>query len=405
MKAREVLEIFEAFEEDIEDEDLTDSEKVKGVLKDVDDRKVQSLWKSFDGYDERDYMMFKGSVFEYYLGTKKTTRYFFEQLEELSDEIRSRRVTIRRLTDFYAQFSPIVLWLEDKEIISTSETNEFFWDGLPRSIRKSITRELGLGTKIPLMKRAFKEACHVIEAMLREDDDESDGDFFEWLSIPESNSATEEIHCDDAPIAAIEEDLQDLGKNKEDVGLRGLEDDDVGGNLRCLDEVTESVEDIEAVGMQGSGYEDGDNLRGGGDIPELDNVPAAVKDIPAVKNVPPPIENLPAIERVLPTAIEEELAAFEEVLASNEDILETNQDVPAKYDEPSLHEGIQIDCDFTPANKRAIFAAFEELSTLEDLSAPQVDYTLPFANFYGPAHRNFAYTKVRKKRQHNRTVT
>ena len=138
MKAREVLEIFEDFEEEVEDEDLTDSEKVRGVLKDVDDRKVRSLWKSFDGYDERDYMMFKGSVFEYYLGTKKTTRYFLEQLKELLDENRSRRLTMRRLTDFYSQFSPIALWLEDKEIISTSEMNKFFWDGLPRSIQKSV---------------------------------------------------------------------------------------------------------------------------------------------------------------------------------------------------------------------------------------------------------------------------
>ena len=324
----------------------------------------------------------------------KLTRYFLEQLKELLDENRCRHLMIRQLTDFYSRFSPIALWLEDKEIISTSEMDEFFWDGLPRSVQKLVARELGLGTKIPPMKRAFKEVCHVIKAMLREDDDESDGDFFEWLSIPESNSATEEIRHDDAPIAAIEEDLQDLGKNEEDVVL--------GGNLHCLDEVTESIEDIEAVGMQGSGYKDGDNLRGGGDIPELDNVPAAVEDIPAVKNVPPPIKNLPAIERVLPTSIEEELAAFEEVLASNEDILEVNERIPAKCDEPPLPKDMSISYKIAPANEQVVF---EASSIPQELLDSQVSYRLPISSFYRPTHQVFAYTKVRKKAFDMKTVT
>jgi len=85
MKPREVIAIFEDFEEDADDE-LTDSEKVKEVLKDVDDKQVRSFWKTLDGYEERDYMMFKGSVLEHYLGTRKTTKYFLEQLKELSDD-------------------------------------------------------------------------------------------------------------------------------------------------------------------------------------------------------------------------------------------------------------------------------------------------------------------------------
>src|ERR1700678_4082933 len=79
MKSKEVISIFEDFEED---EDLTYYEKVKGVLKDVEDKKVWSLWKTFDGYDEKDFMVFKGSVLEYYLGAKKTAKYFLDQLED-----------------------------------------------------------------------------------------------------------------------------------------------------------------------------------------------------------------------------------------------------------------------------------------------------------------------------------
>ena len=125
MKPREVIAIFEDFEEDADDE-LTDSEKVKEVLKDVDDKQVRSFWKTLEGNKERDYMMFKGSVLERYLGTRKTTKYFLEQLKELSDDNKARQVSLRRLTDYYSRFSPIVLWLEDKEIISPSETDEYF---------------------------------------------------------------------------------------------------------------------------------------------------------------------------------------------------------------------------------------------------------------------------------------
>jgi len=71
MKSREVIDIFEDFEEDADD-GLMDSEKVKGVLKDVVDKQVRSFWKTLDGYDKQDYMTFKGSVLEHYLGTRKT---------------------------------------------------------------------------------------------------------------------------------------------------------------------------------------------------------------------------------------------------------------------------------------------------------------------------------------------
>ena len=104
MKSKAVVRIFESFEDDIEGDDLTDSEKVKEVLRYVDDREDQCLWKSMDGYDERDYMEFKGSVLGHYLGTRKTTKYYLEQLKELSDRNKARQMTLRRLTKFYSHF-------------------------------------------------------------------------------------------------------------------------------------------------------------------------------------------------------------------------------------------------------------------------------------------------------------
>ena len=93
MKAKDVVKVFEIFEDNTEDDELTDSEKVKGVLKDVDDRQVRRFWRTLEGYDEKDYMMFKGSVLENYLGARKTTKYFLKQLKGLSDDNKTRQMT------------------------------------------------------------------------------------------------------------------------------------------------------------------------------------------------------------------------------------------------------------------------------------------------------------------------
>ena len=74
-----------------------------------------------------------------------------------------------------------MLWLEDKEISSTLETNKYFWHGLPKEIQKLITQKMDLGMTIPSMKQAFKEACHVIEAMLEEEEEGSN--FVGWLLL------------------------------------------------------------------------------------------------------------------------------------------------------------------------------------------------------------------------------
>ena len=117
---------------------MTDSEKVKGVVKELDDRKVRDLWKTMDDYDERDYMEFKGSVLEYYLGTKKTATYLLEQLEEFIYDSQDQRLTLRHLSNYQFHFTSIALWLKDNDVISTDELHEYFWSGLPKDIRRLI---------------------------------------------------------------------------------------------------------------------------------------------------------------------------------------------------------------------------------------------------------------------------
>src|SRR5271168_1810281 len=268
MKPREVIAIFE---EDVEDKDLTDYEKVKGVLKDVEDRKVRSLWKTFDGYDEKDFMVFKGSVLEYYLGAKKTAKYFLDQLEDLSEDNEARCMTLRRLTDYYSSSSPIVLWLEDKEVISRSEADEYFWFGLPKRIRKMVRQELGLDATIPSRKRAFKVTRRILED---EDDDDGDDDLFRWTTA----------------VAEIGQELQEFGK---DEGAVAWVDD-----LEAMAGITEEVGDEE------------NELERDGNVLEPKDIQAPVERLPA------PIENVPAAAKV---AIE-----------SNDGTLAINDNLPAE---------------------------------------------------------------------------
>ena len=161
MKAKDIIRIFESFEDDTEDDELTDSEMVKGILMDLDDRKDRSLWKTMEGYDKRDYMMFKGSVLQYYLGTKKTATYLLEQLEEFTQDSWDRRLTLRCLSNYQSRFASKAQWLKDKDVISKDEFDEYFWCGLPKYIRRLVRQDLDMPSKaeIPTMKQATRSAA------------------------------------------------------------------------------------------------------------------------------------------------------------------------------------------------------------------------------------------------------
>ena len=276
---------------------------------------------------------------EYYLGAKKAEKYFLDWLEELSEENKARCMTLRRLTSYYSSFLPIALWLEDKEVISRSEADEYFWFGLPKRIWKLVKQELGLDAMIPLMKQALKKAHHILEEMLEEEEEEG-SDLFGWPSITEPSSTTgflvnEELSHDDVPEA----------RNKEPQEFKGEE------------EVVAWVNELEM-------------MAGVAENKDIEEELAVTKEDPAVTK---------------------------EELASNKDILEVNKHIPAESSNFPDPKDISISCKIILPNKHIIFTASEVLSMLEDLSDSQVSYTLPFLDFYGPVHQIFSYTKVRKK--------
>ena len=208
MKAKDVLRLFEMFEDDMEDRQLTDSEKVKGIVKEVDDRRVWDLWKTLDGYDKRDYMEFKESVLKFYLGSKKMVTYLFEQLKELSQNSRDQRMSLAHLARYHSCFKPMALGLEDNDIISMDDMDEYFWTGLPKYIRRLVRQDLDMPSKkeFPSMKQAFRSARRVIQAMF---DEEGNKPPFSFCMVTESVSSSEELE-ELANVPVNEEEKEDL---------------------------------------------------------------------------------------------------------------------------------------------------------------------------------------------------
>src|SRR5882757_5001952 len=403
MKAKDVVKVFESFEDETEDDELMDLEKVKGVLRSLDDRKDRNLWKTMDGYDEKDYMTFKGSVLEFYLGTKKTATYVLEQLEEFTHDNRDRRMTPQRLSQYQSHFKPIALWLEENDIISTKELDEYFWYGLPKDIRKSIRQDLDMRSKadIPSIKQASKSARHVVQAMIDEDDGD-DGPFSFGVVMEPVSSSNDSEELADAPanydITPENEELAsvDIVQAAEEVVFAEngvvwaagevLAIDEVGratdGFVRAVDEdalldkvMLENEDDVpanpETVPINDetqpiddedpAGSEDGvaETRRmwklDDGVLEDDENVPEYAEFLPHVGNIPVVKEEPPDLQSAL---------AVEDTLGNDDEVLAMNDNVPATHNQFSGPKDMSTSLKYTPDAKPVVL---EGLSVPEDL--------------------------------------
>ena len=209
------------------------------------------------------------------------------------------------------------------------------------------------------MKRAFKTACSVLEEMLDEDEDQ-DVDFFRWSSIAESTSA--------AGFLANAE----------------ISHDDVQRVSGFFDGVTESIEDMEAIGMQELVIEKEDELA------EAKNSPECADFLPHIENVPAPIENEPAllqnvpvIEDKPPTLEKWPVAAGEALECNDDDLTMTwSDDVPAEYHGLSELDDMPVTCRIGLDSEQVVL---EGLSVPKDLWSLKNGNGLQLANIFGPA--------------------
>jgi hypothetical protein len=471
MKADKVIEVFKCIEEDLEEGDLEWSEMVKKALRYVSKDKTQKLWKSIDGYNEKDYVTFKESVLEHYLGCKKTAKHFLWQLEDITEENKSRWVTLWWLAAYHTSFLPIALWLEDSDVISKSEKNKYFWFGLPRSFQRLVFKKLDLDDEeVPAVKWALKVGYHLLEEELYDSRDgdcgevlvamdeevpcsfESDGDEQVDLErnmdvvviagareVDESDYEEElekDISVEDecVPVAngevsvaaedvlAVFKDIwadvelsatDEVKDGKKNLELRVVGDDDVAQEiLGYFNGTTGSVEEIEAMEMQGSADKEESKSARDGDILEPEDMPVPIKHPPAA------IEDVPGLLKNVSGLLENASAAVKVALESGDYALAMKSDIPATYnnapghDDISIdyktqllgHKGIFIDHKNSPGSKQ-VWVVLEELSSLvQDLPCLQVGYRLLLINVFGPTCRVFTYIKVREKFNYTKTA-
>jgi hypothetical protein len=86
----------------------------------------------------------------------------------------------------------VVRIFEAFEDDTEDDVNRYFWQGLPKDIRRSIQHDLNMHSKADFssMKQATRSACHIIQAMIDEEYDEQP---FSFAMVMESVSSSGEL--------------------------------------------------------------------------------------------------------------------------------------------------------------------------------------------------------------------
>ncbi|KAF9236338.1 hypothetical protein BU15DRAFT_64067 [Melanogaster broomeanus] len=143
-KTSELLEFFEHFEDLAAGCSLGDVDKCKLVVRYVD-KITKRFWISLAGYKSHDYMVLKDQILASYPGAKEGIKYTRRDLERVVVSLDNEDISSETgLFSYYREFRPIAVWLVTNEKISARERDQYFWQGLPLSVRRSIDRRLQL---------------------------------------------------------------------------------------------------------------------------------------------------------------------------------------------------------------------------------------------------------------------
>ncbi|KIJ65376.1 hypothetical protein HYDPIDRAFT_167090 [Hydnomerulius pinastri MD-312] len=140
----ELLEFFDYFEDLASACSLTDADKCKVIVRYVD-KTTKRFWITLTGYENHDYKTFKDSILAQYPGAKKGIKYNRRDLELVVESPSNEDIsTETEIHHYYRKFRPVAVWLVANKKISTHERDQYFWQGLPVSVRRSIDRRLEL---------------------------------------------------------------------------------------------------------------------------------------------------------------------------------------------------------------------------------------------------------------------
>jgi hypothetical protein len=293
--------------------------------------------------------------------------------------------------------------LEENDIISTKERDEYFWYGLPKDIRRSIREDLDMHSKadIPSMKQASKSTRRVVQAMIDDEDDDeqpfsfgvvmepvnSSNDLEELADAPANYDITpenEELASDNIVQAAKEvvfaEDrvvwaagevlaIDEVGRAA-DGFVRAVDEDTLSDKVMLeneddvpvnpetvpIDDEAQPIDDEDLAGTENGFAEtrrmwklDNEVLEDDENVPEYAEFLPHVEDIPVVENKLPDLQSAPV--------------AADDALERNDNDLATNNDVPAIYNDSPKCD----DADNSAAVKHMLASNDDELATSKDI--------------------------------------
>ncbi|KAG2086157.1 uncharacterized protein F5147DRAFT_588646, partial [Suillus discolor] len=104
---------------------------------------TKRFWVTLTGYESKDFTVFKTNILGQYSGAAKGTRWTLHDLERvILNVVESDIETETELLLYYHQFRPIAVWLVANSKISEHERDRYFWQGLPKSVRLTISQRL-----------------------------------------------------------------------------------------------------------------------------------------------------------------------------------------------------------------------------------------------------------------------
>ncbi|THU86905.1 hypothetical protein K435DRAFT_618291, partial [Dendrothele bispora CBS 962.96] len=117
----DLKEFFEDFEELVKGCELSEEEKVRGVVK-YAEKEVRKFWKTLKGYEEKKWIELKQQIMDAYPGSGKGHRYTVAYLSKLVSWQSKQRITSEsHLLTYYHKFRPVAQALKTDGKISETE--------------------------------------------------------------------------------------------------------------------------------------------------------------------------------------------------------------------------------------------------------------------------------------------
>ncbi|KIJ39986.1 hypothetical protein M422DRAFT_174494, partial [Sphaerobolus stellatus SS14] len=140
----DIAEFLEQFENCTEDSQLLDEDKVKFLFRYLGHQQ-KDIFKTFEGYDTGDWVIFLASIKEAFEGVFTEKKYTRQSIIQFSRVHSAAQITTDvELRTYHREFQAIAHYLVKESVISDEECSRYFWFGLHEATRQAIEQRLAV---------------------------------------------------------------------------------------------------------------------------------------------------------------------------------------------------------------------------------------------------------------------